>query len=98
MKNNICFICARLGSKGIPDKNIKLMNGAPLISYTIKQAIDSKIFSLIAVSSDSEKILKVAKAYGANLLIKRPKKLSNNLVGKIDVIKTCFKKGRKNNQ
>ena len=55
----------RSGSRGVKNKNIKLINGRPLMYYTIKQAIKSKIFDHIVVSTDSKKILKIAKSYGA---------------------------------
>ena len=52
--NILCTICARAGSKGIKNKNIKLLNGKPLIYYTIQQAVKSKIFKNIVVSTDSK--------------------------------------------
>ena len=42
--NNLCTICARAGSKGVPSKNIKKIAGKPLIQHTIEQAKKSKIF------------------------------------------------------
>ena len=59
----LCTICARSGSKGIKNKNIKQLLGKPLIYYTIKQAKDAKIFSNIVVSTDSAKIKKIANKY-----------------------------------
>ena len=56
--NNLCTICARSGSKGVPNKNIKKIAGKPLIQHTIEQAKKSKVFSDIIVSSDCKKILK----------------------------------------
>jgi N-acylneuraminate cytidylyltransferase/CMP-N,N'-diacetyllegionaminic acid synthase len=82
----VCTICARGGSKGILNKNIKLINGKPLISYSIKQAKDSKQFDLIAVSSDSSEILNTAKKYGADLLIERPNELATDSSAKLPVI------------
>ena len=52
----ICTICARKGSKGVINKNIKKINGKELIYYTIKQAVKSRIFDKVVVSSDSKKI------------------------------------------
>ena len=66
----------RSGSKGLKDKNIKLINGKPLMYYTIKQAIKSKIFDNIVVSTDSKKIGLIAKKRGALVPWMRPKKLS----------------------
>tara|TARA_B100000586_G_scaffold58070_1_gene39795 strand:- start:677 stop:1372 length:696 start_codon:yes stop_codon:yes gene_type:complete len=74
----IAFIFARGGSKGLPDKNIKLFSGKPLIAHTISQAIKSDLFSDIVVSTDSEDIAKISKKYGANVPFIRPSKLAND--------------------
>ena len=76
MNSILCTICMRSGSRGVKNKNIKLINGRPLMYYTIKQAIKSRIFDHIVVSTDSKKILKIAKSYGADGWFLRPKKLS----------------------
>ena len=57
--NTVAFIFARGGSKGLPDKNIKLFSGKPLIAHTIINAIESKIFSDIVVSTDNHEIAKI---------------------------------------
>ena len=77
----------RSESKGVKNKNIKLINGKPLMYYTIKQAIKSKIFDHIVVSTDSKKILKRAKLYGAEGWFRRPRKLSLDTSSKIAAIK-----------
>jgi len=77
----ICFIGARGGSKGVPRKNIRPINGKPLIAYTIESALDSGLFSSVIVSTDDDKIARVSRKYGAETPFKRPKKLAN---GKID--------------
>ena len=53
--NNLAIIPARSGSKGLKDKNIKLLNGKPLIAYSIEAAKKSEIYSHILVSTDSER-------------------------------------------
>ena len=63
MKKILCTICMRGNSKGLVNKNLKLLNGKPLMYYTINQAKKSKIFDEIVVSSDSQKILNTAKYY-----------------------------------
>lgn len=80
--NNECWaiIPARSGSKGIPGKNIKLLNGKPLISYSIENLIKSKIFNKIIVTSDSTEILKVSKKMGANIFLRSDPKESNDIV------------------
>lgn len=64
----IAVIPARAGSKGIPNKNLRMINKKPLISYSIENALSSKYISDIYVSSDSEIILSIAKAYGVNTI------------------------------
>ena len=74
--NILGFIPARSGSKRIPNKNIKLLHNKPLIAYTIEAAKNSKYINRIVVSTDSEKIAKVAKEYGAEVPFLRPKEIS----------------------
>lgn len=62
----IAIIPARSGSKGLKDKNIKLLNNKPLIAFTIEAAIESKEFDTVFVSTDSEKYAYIAKEYGAD--------------------------------
>ena len=86
--NILITVCARGGSKGIPGKNIKLLNGKPLIEYTLKSA---EIFSLrynskIAISTDDEKILSVCNSFGIHTNYRRPIELSTDTAGKIDTI------------
>ena len=92
--NNLCTICARSGSKGVPNKNIKKIAGKPLIQQTIEQAKKSKIFSDIIVSSDCKKILKIAEKLGVHTL-KRTNQLSKDFVGKVDVIRDAAIKAQK---
>lgn len=88
--NILCTICARGGSKGVKNKNIRLVNTQPLIAHTIKQAQDSKLFSHIVVSTDSEEIIEVAKKYGAEVFFKRSEELSNDNAGKVKAIQDAF--------
>ena len=73
----ICLIPAREGSKRIKNKNIKFFCGKPLISYSIELAKKSKLFDDVIVSTDSKKIAKIARRYGASTPFLRPKKISN---------------------
>lgn len=75
----LAIIPARGGSKGIPKKNIRLMNGKPLIAYSINIAQKSKYITDIFVSTDSDEIAEVAMEYGAKI-IKRDESLSSDLV------------------
>jgi N-acylneuraminate cytidylyltransferase/CMP-N,N'-diacetyllegionaminic acid synthase len=85
----LCSICARGGSKGVKNKNLRVVAGMPLIAHSIKQAKDANIFSHIAVSSDSKDILNVAKEYGADVLIHRPIELASDTAAKLPVIQHC---------
>lgn len=71
MNNLVALIPARAESKRIPRKNIKNLDGHPLIAYSIQVALDSGIFDGVFVSSDSDRILAIAEYYGATA-IKRP--------------------------
>ena len=93
---NIAIIPARGGSKRIKNKNIKFFLGKPIISYAIKCAKNSKIFDRIIVSSDSKKIIKVAKKFGAEVPFIRPKNISMDSSSTIDVIKHTIKWLQKN--
>ncbi len=87
MKNILCTICVRQGSKGLRNKNILKINGKPLIYYTIKQAQRSKLFNKIIVSTDSKYIANLAKKFGAECWFKRPKILSSDKAPKIPVVR-----------
>jgi len=84
-KNTIAIIPARGGSKGIPRKNLRLLNGKPLIFYTIEKALESKCFTDVIVSTDSHEIAFFAKHCGANVII-RPKQLAGDNIGLDEVI------------
>lgn len=83
----IAIIPARGGSKGIPGKNIKLLNNKPLIVYSIEQAHQSKYINEIIVSTDDENIANVAKLYGASVPYLRPKEISGDFATDYEFIK-----------
>ena len=66
-----------------------MLLGKPLIAHSIQRAKESGLFEAVAVSSDSEDILAVAKEYGADYLIKRPDELATDQAAKIPAIKHC---------
>jgi len=70
--NIVILICARSGSKGVPNKNIKELSGKPLIAWTIEIAKKIKRVDRIIVSTDSEEIADIAKSYGAEVPFLRP--------------------------
>lgn len=77
--NVACIIPARGGSKGLPGKNVKIIAGKPLITWSIEQAINSRSINLgVYVSSDCDAILQIAESAGA-IPIKRPEPLSTDV-------------------
>ena len=74
----MAFIPARSGSKGLVDKNIKLLNGHPLLAYTVRVACLTKSIDRVIVSTDSEKYASIAKEYGAEVPFLRPKEISRD--------------------
>ena len=85
----LCTICARGGSKGVPGKNVRPLAGKPLIVHSIEQARDSGLFDLLAVSSDSEQILRVCRDAGVEMLIDRPPEMATDQAGKLPAIRHC---------
>jgi len=82
----LCTICARQGSKGVPNKNVKEILGKPLIAFSIEQALESNLFDKIVVSTDSAEIREIANKYGADCWFSRPAELSRDHSPKIPVI------------
>ncbi len=78
-------ICIRGGSKGVPKKNIKILNGHPLLYYTINCANQSSLLDDLVVSSDDEEMLAIAQQLGAEKIIKRPDHLASDTSSKWDV-------------
>ena len=65
MNSVVAIIPARSGSKGVPGKNIKKMNGKPLISYTIEASLKANLINRTIVSTDDNNIAHVSKYFGA---------------------------------
>ncbi len=95
MPNILCTICIRKGSRGLPNKNIKSLKKKPLMAHTIKAALNSKIFDKIVISTDSNKISKIAKRYGAYSWFKRDRNLSHDYAPKVPVIRDALNKSEK---
>ncbi len=74
----VALIPARSGSKRVPDKNIRLLQGHPLIAYSIAAALQSKTFKTVIVSTDSEHYADIARHYGAEVPFLRPGKISGD--------------------
>lgn len=83
----LCTICARGGSKGVLGKNIKNLNGKPLIAYTIETAQKWNKADKIVVSTDSLEIAEIAQRYNVKVPFLRPLELATDNAGKMDAIR-----------
>ena len=81
------IIPARGGSKGIPLKNLKKLDGKPLIKYAMDAAKKSNLLNRIVISTDNEKISKIAKNNGVEVPFMRPKRISGSKATQFQVIK-----------
>ena len=88
----IAIIPARGGSKGLPGKNIRNLNGKPLIAYTIEEALKSKYITRVILSTDDVEIAKVAKQYGAEVPFMRPSHLATDAAKAIDAYKYTYER------
>ena len=85
MSTSVCIIPARGGSKGLPQKNIRLCAGKPLLYWVGEAARQSKVFDRIVVSTDCKKIAKVAKSLSLEVQM-RPQHLSGDEVGVTEIL------------
>lgn len=83
---NIAIIPARSGSKGVRNKNIKELNGKPLMAYTIEAALASKEFDEVMVSTDSLQYAEIATQYGAEVPFLRSQATSSDTSGSWDMV------------
>ena len=90
-KRSVAIITARGGSKRIPRKNIKEFLGNPIITYSIKAALDSGIFDEVMVSTDDEEIAGIAKQAGAKVPFMRSADAANDYATTTDVIGEVLK-------
>jgi CMP-N,N'-diacetyllegionaminic acid synthase len=81
--NIVCFICARGGSKGLTNKNIRELCGKPLIAWSIEQALD--VVNEVVVSTDCPRIASISEKYGAKVYFMRPSALASDQSGKWEV-------------
>lgn len=89
---NIAIIPARSGSKGLKDKNIKELEGVPLMAYTIEAALSSRLYDCVHVSTDSEQYARIAREYGAEQLFLRTPDLAGDTAGSWDVVRWTLHK------
>jgi CMP-N,N'-diacetyllegionaminic acid synthase len=89
---NLAIIPARSGSKGIKDKNIRELNGKPLIYYSIRQALESEMFDTVMLSTDSEKYGEIGRNSGAEVPFLRSEKTSSDKASSWDVVAEVLEK------
>jgi CMP-N,N'-diacetyllegionaminic acid synthase len=94
----VALIPARSGSKRVPDKNIRLLAGHPLIAYSLAAAQQSKIFKKVIVSTDSELYADIARHYGAEVPFFRPAKIAGDTSPDIEWVEYTLSQLRNNGQ
>ena len=87
----VALIPARAGSKRVPDKNIRLLAGHPLIAYSIAAARESGVFDDVIVSTDSQQYAAIARHYGANVPFLRPAEIAGDLSPDIDWVEHALR-------
>lgn len=87
---NLAIIPARSGSKGLLNKNVKLLNGKPLLVYSIEAAINSGIFDEIYVSTDSKEYAEIATKYGGSVPFLRSAETATDTASSWDVVKEAL--------
>ena len=92
---NLAIIPARSGSKGLPNKNIKLLAGKPLMAYSIEAALASDMFDTVMVSTDSEEYAEIARDYGAEVPFLRSEKTSSDTASSWDAVEEVLIEYRK---
>ena len=90
--NNLAIIPARSGSKGLKDKNIKELNGIPLLAYSVQAALNSKMFSHVMVSTDSPLYAKISIKSGAEVPFLRNISSSSDTASSWDVVREVLEK------
>lgn len=88
---NIAIIPARSGSKGVKDKNIRDLNGKPLMAYTIEAAFKSGEFDKVMVSTDSEKYADIARSLGASVPFLRSKDTASDTASSWNMVEEVLK-------
>ena len=86
MSKILGLIPARGGSKGVPRKNIRKLNGKPLLAYTIETALQSRLINRTIVSTDDQEVASIARQYRAEVPFMRPSELSMDSVSDFPVI------------
>lgn len=92
------IIPARGGSKGVPDKNIKVLDGKPLLAYTVEAAKNSKLIDRVVLSSNDDEIIEIAKNLNLEVPFKRPDLLAQDNSGSLEVVQYAVDYFEKNNK
>jgi CMP-N-acetylneuraminic acid synthetase len=90
-KKTVAIIPARAGSKRCPQKNVALFKGKPMVAHTIEQALESKIFNEIIVTSDDPKVVEIARNYPV-FIDDRDAPLATDNAPLIDLMRSLIKK------
>jgi N-acylneuraminate cytidylyltransferase len=93
--SSVAIITARGGSKRIPRKNVRDFCGQPIISYSIRAALESGCFQEVMVSTDDDEIAAIAKRFGASVPFMRSKKNSDDFSSTTDVLEEVILEYRK---
>jgi CMP-N,N'-diacetyllegionaminic acid synthase len=96
--NPLCTICARGGSKGVKNKNIRTLGGKPLIAHSVEQALATGLFTHVVISTDSDEIAESAIQAGAEVFFRRPAELSTDTAAKPPVWQHAFLESEKHYQ
>jgi len=88
----LAVIPARRGSKGLKNKNIRLLAGKPLMAYTILAALKSEVFDEVFVSTDSEEYARIALEYGASVPFLRDGALAGDTASSWSVVMEALEK------
>lgn len=91
----LAVVTARGGSKGLPGKNIKDLNGKPLIAWTIEQISNSELIDRLVISTDSQEIADISENYGASVPELRPDYLATDSASSMDVLEYAIKSEEK---
>ena len=94
-KKILAVVGLRSGSKGLKNKNIKLLGGIPLFAHILKSAKKSKLINRLIVSTDSKSYQKLAEKWGAETPYLRPRKLAKDHSQELDFIKDLLIKLKK---
>lgn len=91
----LCTICARGGSKGVANKNVRVLAGSPLICHTVRQAIEAGLFEHVVLSTDADEITRAAVGCGAEAFFRRPADLATDGAAKLPVIRHALEESER---